>query len=109
MTRLVADVVAPDGTPFLIHLPEHYTHTVAVLGYMRLRRRLPKLNPDDEREEQQYDRFKAWVVIGSSENELTAQTLIACQGYRGVTEETVVVPITPRPVKPVPAEQEVSV
>lgn len=109
MARLVADVTAPDGTPFTVTLPEHYEHTVAVLGYMRLRRKLPKLNPNDEHEEEQFDRFKAWVVIGTAENESGAQKLIGCQGYRHVTEETVIVPITPRPAKTETAEQEVSV
>ena len=109
MARHIADVTAPDGTPFIAVLPEHYTHTVAVLGYMRLRRPLPKKNPKDEHEELQYDRFKAWVLIGTAENEARAQQLIAIQGYRGVTEETVVVPITPRLSKASPTEEEVSV
>lgn len=109
MARLVADVTAPDGTPFTVTLPEHYEHTVAVLGFMRLRRRLPKLNPDDEHEEQEFERFKAWVVIGTSGDAAQAQRLIECQGYRNVTEETVVIPITPRPVKVETAEQEVSI
>ena len=100
MAGTIAEVTAPDGTPFIIPLPDYYAHTVAVLGYMRLRKRLPKINPDDENEPVNYEKFKAWIVIGTAEDMPKAQHLADTQGYRGVTEKTVFLPFTPKPAPP---------
>lgn len=99
MARLLHTVQAPDGSIFTKSVPDHCHHTVAVLGYMRLRKALPKLNPDDPHEETRWERFKAWVLIGTSENQLGAEHLAACQGYRNVTEQVVYVPTIGVPIK----------
>ena len=106
MARHTTQVVAPDGSVHPVVFPQYYVHTRAVLGYMRLRRALPKINPDDEHEEVRWEKFKAWVLIGSTTNDAQAQDLILRQGYRNVTEQTVVIPIEP-PVKTPTVEEEV--
>ena len=83
--------IAPDGEIHPLDPPEH--HFLAVFGYMRLRKVLPKQNPDNSAEEPQYDRFKAWVLIGTTEDRKHADRLIGHQQYKGVTEETSIVHI----------------
>jgi hypothetical protein len=102
MAKPTATVIAPNGAPITFPLSENYTHTLAVLGFMRLRRSLPKLDIKDENEEVRYYRFKDWVFIGSAATPAQAQRLIESQGYKGVTEETIVIPFT------VPKPQEVN-
>lgn len=99
MARLLHTVTAPDGTVFTKSVPDHCEHTVAVVGYMRLKRQLPKLNPDDAKEEPRYEPFKAWVLIGTSANQQSAERLAACQGYRSVTEQVVYLPTTGVPIR----------
>lgn len=93
MARLSYTVTTPDGVVHTRTTADHCEHTVAVVGYMRLRKPLPKLNPEDPHEEIRYDRFKAWVLIGTSENQRTAERLAACQGYKNVTEEVRYIPV----------------
>ena len=66
--------VAPDGEIVMLDPPEH--HFLAVFGYMRLRKLLPKENPDNPGEEPRYDRFKRWVLIGTVENQKWVDRLI---------------------------------
>lgn len=94
MARLSYTVTAPDGTVLTRTTADHCEHTVAVIGYMRLRKRLPKIQEDDPNEEPRFEKFKAWVFIGTSENESTAKRLAECQGYRNVTEEVRYLPVT---------------
>ena len=93
MGRIYFQVTAPDGTVLKADTADHNTHTVAVIGLMRLRKPLPKVNEKDPNEEVQYDRFKAWVMIGTAANMQRAERLAKCQGYKGVTEEVQFLPV----------------
>ena len=93
MARKLYTVTAPDGTTLTHTTSDHCSHTVAVIGLMRLRKRLPKSNPDDPNEEPQFERFKAWVMIGTSDNQRSAERLATSQGYRNVTEEVRYYPV----------------
>jgi hypothetical protein len=84
-------------------------HTVAVVGYMRLRRPLPKMNEDDDNEEVRYDRFKSWILIGTSGDQKSAQNIADTQLYRNITEEVRFLPIVGVPKAPKagsPAEED---
>lgn len=97
MAKVIYRVQAPDGSQLSQVVGDDPPRTLAVLGLMRLRKPLPKINPDDASEVIRYDRRKAWVLIGTVTDERGAQTLIKCQGYRGITEETRVVPVVAEP------------
>ena len=119
MAKVIYHVTAPDGTPLSREAGSDTTHTLAVVGLLRLRKPLPKINPDDVNEAVRYDRFKSWVLIGTVADQKSAETLVACQGYRNVTEETRFLPVTaevvvsdhPAPTWPhkTPSAQEVEV
>lgn len=93
MARRVYTVTAPDGSILTHTTPDHVDHTVAVIGYMRLRKRLPKINEEDPNEEIQFERFKSWVMIGTSQDQAKAEQLAKVQGYRNVTEEVRYIPV----------------
>lgn len=108
MAKLIYRAIAPDGTPMEKVVPDHCIHTVMVVGYMRLRKPLPKKNPDDETEEVTYERLKRWILIGTSENQKAAERLAGCQGYRGITEQVVYLPVVGEPYhsgKPAPGRK----
>lgn len=94
MAKAIYHVTAPDGTPLSREAGSDETHTIAVLGLLRLRKPLPKINPDDPSEETRYNRFKSWVLIGTAADQKAAEILASCQGYRNVTEETRFLPVT---------------
>lgn len=98
--KVIYRVQAPDGTPLFRVTPYHVEHTLAVLGYMRLRKELPKINPKDPDEEPRYERFKQWILIGTAEDEIHAQRLSEIQGYKNVTEEVIFLPVQPEPYFP---------
>lgn len=95
MARNRYTCTAPDGTTLECTSPDYVEHAVVLIGLMRLRKALPKINPDDEKEETRYERFKSWIMIGGAPNEAKAQQLAATQGYRGITEETRIIPVVP--------------
>ena len=98
MARLLYSVQDPEGRTLTTTTPDYCVHHVAVIGYMRLRKALPKLLPDDPKEETRYTHFKAWVLIGTAETQAKAERLAVCQGYRGVTEEVRYMPVEGVPI-----------
>lgn len=95
MARNRYTCIAPDGTSLECTSPDFVEHTVVVIGLMRLRKALPKINPDDDQEEVRYDRFKSWIMIGGAANEAKAHQLAASQVYKNITEEIRIIPVTP--------------
>jgi hypothetical protein len=94
MARNRYTVTAPDGQILECTSPDYVEHNVVVIGLMRLRKPLPKINPDDEAEETRYDRFRSWIMIGGAENEAKAEKLAATQVYRNITDEIRIIPVT---------------
>lgn len=94
MARNRYTVTAPDGTSLECTSPDYVEHNVVVIGLMRLRKPLPKVNPDDDQEETRYDRFRSWIMIGGAANEAKAQQLAASQVYKNITDEIKVIPVT---------------
>jgi hypothetical protein len=94
MARNRYTVTAPDGQILECTSPDYVEHNVVVIGLMRLRKPLPKINPDDEAEETRYDRFRSWIMIGGAENEAKAEKLAASQVYHNITDEIRIIPVT---------------
>lgn len=94
MARNRYTCIAPDGTTLECTSPDYVEHTLAVIGLMRLRKPLPKINPDDDTEEVRYDRFRQWIMIGGAKDMQTAQKLADSQVYRNITDEVQFLPVT---------------
>ena len=84
---------SPDGQEMKKITGNHIDHSIAVMGYMRLRKALPKVDPKDPKEETRYEHFKQWILIGTVENEVMANRLVGCNGYRGATEQVQFIPL----------------
>lgn len=91
MARLRYRVTAPDGTSLERNMPDYVIHHWAVIGYMRLRHILSDKQLDEGVE---YNRFKAWVMVGTTETHEKAEALIETQAYKNVTEETLILEVT---------------
>jgi len=99
---IIYECTAPDGTPVRKITHDYIEHTVAVLGLMRLRKPLPKLDPEDKDEEPRYEKTRLWILIGTAESQARAEQLAACQALNGITEEVVYLPIAAKPYIPPP-------
>lgn len=100
MAKLIYHIPFPDGTSTTKITPDHVLHTHAAVAFMKLRRVLPPLNPDDPNEEPRYHRFKAWVLLGTTDKPGILKDLLEKPFYKESTLETRSVRIEPAPYVP---------
>ena len=99
MARNIYEVEAPDGTKLTHSTRSDIVHHFAVIGLLRLRSALPKVNPDNPEEETRWDRHRRWIMIGTSETEKRAEALATGHGYASVQDEFRVLPVVATPSK----------
>jgi hypothetical protein len=99
MAKVIYRVIAPDGTPLQRTSHDYVGHTLAVIGYMRLRKPVKPLKEGQDPEDPSivWNRFKKWVLIGTCSTQAAAEAMVQNQDYKGVTEETQILPLTVEP------------
>jgi len=106
MARLVYRVPLPNGKVAEKVTPAYVEHSIAVIALLKLKRRLPPLNPDDKAEEPRYHRHQDWVLIGTTDTQRRADSMAENHGYVSSVVETRFVPVVGEPYVKAGAEDE---
>ena len=95
MARHIYQVTAPDGTTLVHTTRTDVVNSWAVIGLLKLKAPLPKVNPDDKTEEVRWERHTRWIMIGTTPTEARAKNLAVSHGYVGAQEDFRIIPVVP--------------